>query len=211
MPPRPLAELPPSSWPKNPHYGMDLVPLPFRVRAVLAGETVIDSNRAQVMFELGHAPVYYFPKEEVRLELARRNDHATHCPYKGDAAYWSMMLGGQEVENIFWCYEDPYPEMAALKDLIGVYWDKIDVWYHGEQRADAPVEIAGRVNASNNFARCYPDLCAQWHPDKNERIQPYEFAAESPVVVWWRDGRGEEWEEAIRDRVLKTTVTDASD
>ena len=82
----------------------------------------------------------------------------------------------------------------------------MDAWYHGEQQVHAPLEIAGRVNETNNFAKCHPDLAAEWDRDKNQRIQPYEFAAESPVAVWWKNASGESWQEQIRARVLRTTA-----
>ena len=207
MPARPLIELPPSSWDRNPDYGMALAGLPVRLRAELAGETVIDTARARVMYELGHAPVYYVPCDTVRAELLVPTDHSTHCPYKGDASYWSIVAGGRTSENAVWGYDDPYPELAALKGLFGVYWDRVDAWYHDDARAERPIEIAGRVNETNSFAKCYPDLAAEWHRERNSRIQPYEFAAESDVAVWWRNAAGEEWHEPIRTRVLRAACS----
>lgn len=203
MPARALSELPESSWPKNPHYVMDLDPLPFRVRAVVNGETVIDSTRCLVMFELGHAPIYYLPRADVRMDLMTPSDQASHCPYKGDASYWSLTVGDREVANAIWSYEDPYPEMAQLKDLIGVFWNRMDTWYHDDVEVDGPVEIAGRVNQTNSLAKGYPELIAEWNRERNVRIQPYEFAADSNVTVWWKNAAGEEWQERIKDRVLR--------
>lgn len=203
---RPLSALPPSSWPKNPHYVIDLDPLPCRLRALLAGETVADSRNAVVMFELGHTPVYYLPMADIAMDLAAPNDHSTHCPYKGDASYWDLTLGGRRIENAFWSYREPYGEMAALADLAGFYWDRMDAWYHDEQQVHAPLEIAGRVNAANSFAKCYPALAAEWDRDRNQRIQPYEFSAESPVAVWWKNAAGESWQEPIRARVLRAAA-----
>ena len=206
MPPRPLNELPPSSWSKNPHYVVDLDPLPFRLRAEAGGEAVLDSRAALVMFELGHAPVYYVPQADLRMALFTRNDHGTHCPYKGDASYWDLSVGGRRIENAVWSYLDPYPEMARLKNLIGVYWEKMDAWHHDDVAVTAPVEIAGRVNQTNNFAKCYPALAEEWHGEKNARIKPYEFAADSNTVVWWRNAAGEAWEESIKARVLEAAI-----
>lgn len=206
MPARPLAALPSSSWARNPGYEIDLAPLPTRVRALFGGATVVDSVRALVMFELGHAPVYYFPRADVALDLLRPTDHASHCPYKGDASYWTLAVADREAENAAWSYRDPYPEMAALKDLIGLYWERMDAWYHGDAVTQAPVEIAGRVDQAASFARAYPALAAEWDRERNQRIQPYEFAATSTTPVWWRDGTGESWRESIRDRVLRAAL-----
>lgn len=206
MSPRPLSALPASSWDRNPGYVIDLVALPCRVRAEVAGAPLLESDRTLVMFELGHVPVYYLPREDLRMDRLAPNDNATHCPYKGDAAYWNLETPERTIENIVWSYENPYPEMAALEDFIGVYWNKMDAWYQDGRRVDRPVEIAGRVNETNNFAKCYPDLAAEWHREKNPRLQPYEFAAESPTEVWWLGADGREWREPIRDRVLRTAA-----
>ena len=182
---------------------MDLDPLPFRLRAEAAGETIVDSSHARVMFELGHAPVYYVPVRDVRMDLMTRTYLGTHCPYKGDASYWSLTTGDRTVENIIWAYEDPYAEMALLEGYVGVYWDRVDAWYHGETCVHAPVEIAGRVNETNHFKACYPHLMAEWNSERNQRIGAYEFSAESNTEVWWKDAAGHEWRERIKDRVLR--------
>ena len=82
MPPRPLSELPPSSWDRNPDYVIDLELLPFRVRAEAGGEVLVDSRNAKVMLELGHAPVYYIAREDVRMDRLQRSDHSTHYPIR---------------------------------------------------------------------------------------------------------------------------------
>ena len=203
MPARPLAALPPSSWPKNPAYVIDLEPLPFRVRAEVGDETALDSLRALVMFELGHAPVYYVPSDDVRMDLMTPSDLGTHCPYKGDASYWTLTAGGRTVENAVWSYRHPYPEMARLAGLIGVYWDRMDAWRHDDAPVEAPYEITGRINQANNFAKRHPDLAGEWHRERNGGVRPYEFAPDADVAVWWKDAAGGEWRESIRDRVRR--------
>ena len=54
--------------------------------------------------------------------------------------------------------------------------------------------------------KCYPDLATEWHREKNPRLQPYEFAADSPTEVWWLGSDGREWRAPIRDRVLKAAA-----
>ncbi|MDP6603681.1 MAG: DUF427 domain-containing protein, partial [Rhodospirillales bacterium] len=87
------------------------------VRVVLGGETIAESAHTVVLHETGHAPMRYFPRGDVLMDRFRRTDHATHCPYKGDAAYWTIEAGGRVAENAAWSYEDPIPEAVALKDL----------------------------------------------------------------------------------------------
>lgn len=123
----PAKTLPPSSWPQNPEYIIDFETVPARVRPILNGETIADSKRAKVMWELGHAPVYYFPRDDVRMTFTRTH-HRTHCPYKGDATYWSLRAGDRCAENAVWSYEGPYAEMVAIKGYLGFHWDRLDAW-----------------------------------------------------------------------------------
>src|SRR5215212_10143847 len=67
---------------------------PRRMRARLGGETVVDSRHAKLLHEQGHLPVYYFPAEEVRMDLLAPSAKHTTCPYKGEASYWSVRAGG---------------------------------------------------------------------------------------------------------------------
>lgn len=204
MPARPKAELPPSSWKKNPGYVIRLEPVPARVRVELGGEIIADSNNARVMYELGHAPVYYLPREDVRMDLLEPTDCHSHCPYKGDASYFSVTMGKATAENAVWSYEDPYDEMAVLKDWLGFYWDRFDAWYEDDRRVESPRETDARINERNNFAAVYPDLAADWHPEKNPGINPYEFPPDSDAVVWWKNVNNDEWEESIHSRVSRT-------
>ena len=96
------------------------------VRVVLGGETIAESAHTVVLHETGHGPVRYFPRPDVLMDRFRRTDHATHCPYKGDAAYWTVEAGGRVAENAAWSYEDPIPAVAAMKDLIAFYPDRVD-------------------------------------------------------------------------------------
>lgn len=204
VPPRKQSDLPPSSWGWNPGYEIDLEPVPARLRVELGGEDVAESENAQVMYELGHAPVYYFSREDVRMDLLTPSDHHTHCPYKGDAGYFSVIAGARSVENAVWYYDDPYEEMAHLKGLLGFYFERFDAWYENDQQIDAPREVEGRINERNNFAVLHPKLAADWHSEKNAGIKPYEFSDQSDTVVWWKNIDNDEWQESIRRRVERS-------
>lgn len=200
---RKKAELPPSSWAKNPGYQIDIMPTSRRIRVELGGHTIADSTRARIMYELGHAPVYYLPREDVRMDLLTPSGHHTHCPYKGDAGYYSVSAGDKTAENAIWYYDEPYPEMAHLAGLLGFYFDRFDTWYEGGQKIDSPREIEGRINERNNFAVTHPELAADWHSEKNEGIKPYEFSTDSETVVWWKSVDNDEWSESIKSRVSR--------
>jgi uncharacterized protein (DUF427 family) len=119
-----------SLYHRFPAYRVDLEPGSERVRVRLAGELLADSDRVLVVRETDHAPVIYFPREDVRLDLLERTDHASFCPFKGEASYWSARVGDRVEENLAWSYEDPFAEVAGLKDYVSFYADRVD-WENG--------------------------------------------------------------------------------
>jgi uncharacterized protein (DUF427 family) len=102
---------------------------PRRVRVALGGETVADSRRAKLLHEAGLLPVYYFPEEDVRMDLLEESDHTTHCPFKGDASYWSVKVGDKIAENAAWAYPEPIDSAPPFSGLIAFYWRKMDAWF----------------------------------------------------------------------------------
>ena len=52
--------------------------------------------------------------------------HHTHCPYKGDASYFSIAAGGRSAENAVWSYEAPFPAVAEIKEYLAFYPKKVD-------------------------------------------------------------------------------------
>ena len=118
---------------KTPDHYVRVEPSPRRVRAVIGGETIADSTRMSLLHEANHLPVYYFPLEDVRLDLMAKTDTSTHCPYKGDASYWSLTLGGRAVDDILWSYETPFDEVPELAGLAAFYWKKVDRWYEEDE------------------------------------------------------------------------------
>jgi uncharacterized protein (DUF427 family) len=108
---------------------------PRRVRAVFAGETVVDSRHAKLLHETGHLPIYYFPLADVHEDLLEPTDHSTRCPFKGQAAYWSIRAGGRVAENAAWGYDEPLADMAALAGHRALYWNRVDEWWEEDERA----------------------------------------------------------------------------
>jgi len=100
----------------------------------LGGETVADSTRVLILREARHAPGYYFPIEDVRQDLMKPTGHRTHCPHKGDCSYWTLNAGAGQAENAVWAYQDPNPDVAAIKGHVAFYWDKMDAWYEEDEQ-----------------------------------------------------------------------------
>jgi uncharacterized protein (DUF427 family) len=114
-------------------HAVIIEPSPRRVRVAFNGETIADSHNMCLLHEDGHLPIYYFPMDDVRMDLLVKTDHTTHCPYKGDASYWTVRVGGRDAENAVWGYEDPLPAQPALKGLVAFYWGRMDHWYEEDE------------------------------------------------------------------------------
>jgi uncharacterized protein (DUF427 family) len=122
-----------SGFNDNPDYKILFEPSPRRVRVGFDGATIADSTNAHLLFETRHLPVYYFPREDVRMELLTPTAHQTFCPYKGKASYWTIRAGDRTSENAVWGYPDPYDEVAAIRDFVAFYWDRVDHWYEEDE------------------------------------------------------------------------------
>jgi uncharacterized protein (DUF427 family) len=108
-----------------PHISLE--PAGLRVRVAFQGETVADSRDAIALKEGSYPVVYYVPRKDVKMERLARSAHSSHCPYKGDASYYSVSAGGKTAENAVWSYEDPFDEMTAIKELLAFYPDKVEL------------------------------------------------------------------------------------
>ncbi|MGI9487524.1 MAG: DUF427 domain-containing protein [Geminicoccaceae bacterium] len=127
-------------------YRFDIEPSPKHVRIEFNDVTIVDSHRAVVMRETRLTPAYYIPRDDVRMDLLHPTELHTHCPFKGNAAYWNVRVGDRTAENVAWSYEDPFEEAMSIKGYVAFYWKKMDAWYedgirmlHPEPPADASV------------------------------------------------------------------------
>lgn len=118
---------------KHPDHKVEILSTPKRVRAVFGGEAVADSTSVLIVRETRHMPVYYFPVGDVRSDLLVPTDQRTHCPYKGEASYWTLAAGGREAENAVWSYLDPLPEVGGLAGHLAFYWGRMDGWYEEDE------------------------------------------------------------------------------
>jgi uncharacterized protein (DUF427 family) len=124
---------------KYPGHRIATRPAGVRVRVTLRGELIADTSEAIALEEaMGEkkstvAPVvYYIPRKDVKMARLERTSHRTHCPFKGDASYFSLRDGPQ---NAVWSYEQPYDEMLAIKELVAFYPDKVEI---STETASAP-------------------------------------------------------------------------
>ncbi|NIJ14545.1 uncharacterized protein (DUF427 family) [Saccharomonospora amisosensis] len=122
---------------RDPHTRVDILPSSRHVRVEVNGVTVADSHRPTLLFETNLPTRFYLPKTDVRLDLLVASDKVTHCPYKGQAEYWSVNTGETLVPDLAWSYRTPLPESARIASLVAFPQEKADVYVDGElQRRD---------------------------------------------------------------------------
>ena len=114
---------------KNPDYRIDIVPAGKQVRVEVDGQVIADSSNVLLMKEQNHQPVCYFPIDDIDMALFEPTEHSTHCPYKGDASYWTLTVGDRVLEDVMWGYKAPCDEVAAIKGHVAFYRDRVDNWY----------------------------------------------------------------------------------
>lgn len=111
---------------KHPDHQVTLADHPGRHRVLFNGEAVADSTRTLLMTESGCPGVHYFPLADVRMDLMRPSDRHTHCPFKGEASYWHVTIGGKTAEHAVWAYPDPYDEVALIRDRVAFDMNQMD-------------------------------------------------------------------------------------
>jgi uncharacterized protein (DUF427 family) len=117
--------------PKHRIWFADYAP---RLRAVLGGGAVFDTTRAKLLYETGILPVPYIPLEDFDDARMARTDRVTHCPFKGEASYWSAEVDGAVHEDLVWSYPDPIPQAAEIAGLLCFYPDRVELTVDGEPR-----------------------------------------------------------------------------
>src|SRR3954469_10201510 len=104
-----------------------------RLRVLVEGVAIADTIQSVYLFETGHLPVYYFPKSDIRFDLLEHTDHSTHCPYKGDAEYWAIVVGERRIDDAVWSYPSPLPGAPDLSAYAAFYWNKVDNWFEEDE------------------------------------------------------------------------------
>jgi uncharacterized protein (DUF427 family) len=99
-----------------------------RWRAMFSHHVIADSADAIILEEPGHSPVVYFPREAVAMEYMARTDRVTHCPFKGDACHYTLLMDANFAENGVWSYEDPLPGAEPLECRIAFYPGVVELY-----------------------------------------------------------------------------------
>jgi len=92
------------------------------MKAVL-DDTILAESDETVVVEGNH----YFPPSSLKEEYFEPNDYHTTCPWKGEASYYDVVVGGTRKENAAWYYPDPSDAASQIKDHVAFYSSKVEV------------------------------------------------------------------------------------
>ena len=110
----------------SPEHPITIEPSSGRVRVLFNGRVVAQTEDALTLKEATLAPVFYIPRKDADMTYFERTAHVSHCPYKGDAAYYSLRAGDRTAQNAVWTYEEPFPAMAQIAGRLAFYRDRVD-------------------------------------------------------------------------------------
>lgn len=121
--------------PRSPYSRVDILASSRHVEIQIDGVTVADSHQPRLLFETGLPTRYYLPLVDVRLDLLRASATITHCPYKGDATYWSVDTGSSVATDVAWTYRTPLFESSKAAGLVAFFNERVDVILDGVPQA----------------------------------------------------------------------------
>jgi uncharacterized protein (DUF427 family) len=121
--------------PRDPYTRVDILHSSRHVRIEIDGVTIAESTSPRLLFETGLPARYYLPKPHVRMELLEPTASVSHCPYKGQAEWWSVRAGDGLHEDLAWSYPTPLPESEKIAGLISFYNEKLDIYVDGVLQA----------------------------------------------------------------------------
>ena len=114
---------------KEPSAGhpITIEPTKGRVQVRVNGELVADTTAALELREATLPAVQYIPMTDVVQDRLTRTDTSTHCPFKGDASYYSVTTSAGTVNDVIWTYEQPYPAVATIAGHVAFYPNKAEI------------------------------------------------------------------------------------
>ena len=196
----------------EPHHG--------RVKAMFAGKAIADSQATMVLREGNLPPVYYFPRQDVRMDLLEPTDRVSHCPFRGYPLYFDIRSGDRIAANAAWSYQEPYPESDYVKDYVAFFGDEIDGFVEEE-----PIETRAQADYSTNplidwlvqhawQANSIMDLVTRWlEMLKRSGISLVRFALITRTLHPQLSGAAYRWEkgdEMITQRLLVHEMLETS-
>jgi uncharacterized protein (DUF427 family) len=120
----------------GPDHPITVTANPKRLQVLYQGHVIVDSSHALTLQESTYPAVIYFPRQDAEMAYFSRTERHTHCPYKGEASYFTLLMDGRLAENAVWSYETPYPAMEAIREHLAFYPNQVEIREIGEAHPD---------------------------------------------------------------------------
>jgi uncharacterized protein (DUF427 family) len=102
------------------------------------GQIVAHTNRGFRILETSHPPTYYFPIDDVNLDLlVPVANKRSFCEFKGVATYWNFQFGEHFIPNVAWSYPQPSSDYSLLTGCLAFYPSKLDACYVDDEKVTA--------------------------------------------------------------------------
>lgn len=111
----------------GPDHPITVTPSTARVVVRLGDAVLADTTASVELREAGYPPVHYLPADSLDPAVLRPTDTTTYCPYKGDASYYTVAVGGGEAVDAVWTYRTPYPAVEQIAGRLAFYPNKVDI------------------------------------------------------------------------------------
>ena len=96
------------------------------IRIYFNRELLADTTTAWRVLETSHPPVYYIPREDILSGYLLPAQGGSWCEWKGQAAYFDIVVGHKSARKGAWSYPRPAPSFAAIKDHVAFYAGLMD-------------------------------------------------------------------------------------
>lgn len=109
----------------HPEHTITVTPFDGSVTVSVDGVTIASSKNAVTLQEASYPPVLYLPFADIDFGVLKSSATTSHCPFKGDASYWSFDASNLARDDVMWAYRTPYDEMSVIKDHGAFYPNKV--------------------------------------------------------------------------------------
>ena len=107
-------------------------PCTRHVRVERDGQVLAESDRAVELDESGLPTRFYLPRDDVRMDLLEPSETTSHCPFKGDATYFSA----PGAKDAFWVYEAPSEADALpIAGMLAPWPGRVEVIVDGMENS----------------------------------------------------------------------------
>ena len=152
----------------GPDHPITLAAVPGRMQAKYMGHVIADSADVLMLKEASYKAVAYFPRQDVAMAYMGKTKRTTHCPYKGEAVYFTLTMDGEITEDTVWSYEEPYPAMEAIRGRLAFYPNHVEVY----EVAGAPATDATDQTVLHTDAGAGSPQREGWAPNVSQPDKP---------------------------------------